>query len=148
VWSQGPHESNFTSSCSIYTCQKTSQVLATLTALLAGNGSSRVRLRADVGYDTLLHMVLRQAGPAGPQQRLLLATMGPVLEVCNKPSTCITSNFASNDAFISLVGLTASMLQDRVCAQFLLLNSLHTQSINPASGQCLTWRMGMRPSSL
>ncbi len=58
-----------------------SQVLATLTALLAGNGSSRVRLRADVGYDTLLHMVLRQAAPAGPQQRLLLATMGPVLEV-------------------------------------------------------------------
>jgi hypothetical protein len=56
------------------------QVLATLTALLAGNGSSRVRLRADVGYDTLLRMVLRQAGPAGPQQPLLLAIMGPVLE--------------------------------------------------------------------
>ena len=56
------------------------QVLATLTALLAGNGSSRVRLRADVGYDTLLRMVLRQAGPAGPQQPLLLAVMGSVLE--------------------------------------------------------------------
>ena len=64
------------------------QVLATLTALLAGNGSSRVRLRADVGYDTLLHMVLRLAGLAGPQQRLLLATMGPILEVRSKHAAC------------------------------------------------------------
>ena len=56
-------------------------MLATLTALLAGNSSSRVRLRADVGYDTLLRMVLRLAGPPGPQQPLLLAIMGPVLEV-------------------------------------------------------------------
>lgn len=56
-------------------------VLDTLTALLAGNSSSRARLAHDVGYDTLLRLLLRAAGPEGPQQPLLVKMMGPILEV-------------------------------------------------------------------
>lgn len=57
------------------------EVLDTLTALLAGSSSSRARLVHDVGYDTLLRLLLRVAGPLGPQQPLLVKTMGPILEV-------------------------------------------------------------------
>ena len=57
------------------------QVLATLTALLAGNEASRNRVRDDVGYDTLFSIITRLVGPAGPSEELLLHMLGFVLEV-------------------------------------------------------------------
>ena len=57
------------------------EVLDTLSELLAGNRSSRERLKHDVGFDTLLRILLRLAGPQGPQQPLLVKIMGPILEV-------------------------------------------------------------------
>ena len=58
------------------------EVLDTLTGLLAGNRSSRERLKHDVGFDTLLRIMLQVAGSRGPQQPLLVKMMGPILEVC------------------------------------------------------------------
>ena len=38
-----------------------SEVLATVTALVAGNAASRARVAQDIGYDQILTVVLRQA---------------------------------------------------------------------------------------
>ena len=47
-------------------------VLDTMGALMAGSTSGRARLAQDVGYDTLLRLLLRAAGTEGPQQPLLV----------------------------------------------------------------------------
>ncbi|KAK9824084.1 hypothetical protein WJX72_007613 [[Myrmecia] bisecta] len=62
------------------------EVLGTLCALLAGNEASRKRLRNDVGYDTLLSILLRRAAPRGPSQSLLLKVLGLILEHEYDPS--------------------------------------------------------------
>ena len=60
-------------------------VLATLTALLAGNEASRNRVRDDVGYDTLFSIITRLVGPAGPSEQLVLHMLGLALEVSPTP---------------------------------------------------------------
>lgn len=57
------------------------EVLATLMSLMAGNQSSRCRISTDVGYDTLLHIILRQTAPGGPSRSLLTRLLNLVLEV-------------------------------------------------------------------
>ena len=64
------------------------EVADTLALLLAGNGSSRTRLKHDVGYDTLLRILLRLTGPGGPQQALLVKLMGLILEVRRFCNSC------------------------------------------------------------
>lgn len=44
-----------------------SEVLATITALVAGNAASRARVAQDIGYDQILTVMLRQAGTLPPQ---------------------------------------------------------------------------------
>ncbi|KAK9905588.1 hypothetical protein WJX75_002584 [Coccomyxa subellipsoidea] len=63
------------------------EVLATITALLAGNDASRRRLVSDVGYDQILTAVMRQTPEEGPQQSLLLSILGLILEADYDPST-------------------------------------------------------------
>jgi hypothetical protein len=46
------------------------EVLATITALLAGNDASRRRLVSDVGYDQILTAVMRQVIPKLPSLAL------------------------------------------------------------------------------
>lgn len=68
-------------------CVLAGDVLDTLTALLADNSSSRARLAHDVGYDTLLRLVLRATGATGPQQPLLVKMIGLILEARMWPHT-------------------------------------------------------------
>ena len=63
------------------------EVLATLVALLKDNEASRQRLRADVGYDTLLNVVLSRSGPQGPSQAILEQVACLTLEV-SAPCSC------------------------------------------------------------
>ncbi|KAK9836952.1 hypothetical protein WJX81_002248 [Elliptochloris bilobata] len=56
------------------------EVLATITALVAGNAASRARVAQDIGYDQILTVVLRQVQPDGPSESLLLAVLGLLLE--------------------------------------------------------------------
>lgn len=57
------------------------RVLATLTALLAGNVAAREHLSSEVGYDTLLNIVLRRTAPTGPSGGVLRQLLHLVLEV-------------------------------------------------------------------
>ena len=57
------------------------QVLGTLTSLMAGNEASRCRVREDVGYQVLYCLVTRLLGAEGPSLQLLMQLLGLVLEV-------------------------------------------------------------------
>lgn len=57
------------------------RVLSTLTSLLAGNEASRKKLQQDVGYDTLLSIVLRRTAPTGPCAGVLMQLLHLILEV-------------------------------------------------------------------
>ena len=57
------------------------RVLQTLTALLSGNEASRIRVRDDIGYDTLYSMLTRLVGPEGPSKQLLMQLLSLILEV-------------------------------------------------------------------
>ena len=74
-------------------CQLCCQVLATLTALLAGNEASRNRVRDDVGYDTLFSIITRVVGSTGPSEELLVHMLGFTLEVspahCGRPASTV-----------------------------------------------------------
>lgn len=57
------------------------EVLATLAALLRDNEANRHRLKADVGYDTLQHVVLSRSSTDGPSKAVLLQVLCLALEV-------------------------------------------------------------------
>jgi len=62
-------------------------VLPTMTALLAGNQRSRKRLQDDIGYDTLLSLVLRRTAPKGPSGGVLMQVLHLLLEVSCRHTT-------------------------------------------------------------
>lgn len=57
------------------------QVLSTLTALLAGNDSCKNEMKQNVGYDTLLSVVLHRTAPKGPSGGVLMQVLHLILEV-------------------------------------------------------------------
>lgn len=67
------------------------EVLATLAALLKDNEASRQRLKADVGYDTLLNVLLSRSGTGGPSQGILTQVACLALEVGVKPALAMQS---------------------------------------------------------
>lgn len=63
------------------------KVLQTLTALLSGNEASRIRMRDDIGYDTLFSIISRLLGSQAPSQQLLMQLLSLTLEVHNPLNT-------------------------------------------------------------